>query len=219
MDAADGPANVGLSVAVSADGNTAIVGGPAYYTTYNSKGAAWVYVRNGGAWYLQSRIAAADAGPNSSYMGASVALSGDGNTALVGAPLTNGFIGAAYVFVRAGGVWTRQAELAGSGAQGQSYQGYAVALSADGNTALIGGSYDNSEQGAAWVFARSGGSWIQQGSKLVDSGITGGQQGYAVSLSADGNTAVLGSKPNTRPERQAPGCMFDPGAHGRSRAG
>ena len=42
-----------------------------------------------------------------------------------------------------------------------------MALSADGNTALIGGPYDHNEVGAAWVFTRSGEEWTQQGAKLT----------------------------------------------------
>jgi hypothetical protein len=72
-------------------------------------------------------------------------------------------------------------------------QGNAVALSTDGNTALVGGNNDNNEVGAVWVFTRSGGVWSQQGSKLVGTGATGNaQQGQSVALSADGNTALVG---------------------------
>jgi hypothetical protein len=46
-----------------------------------------------------------------------------------------------------------------------------VALSADGNTAVVGGPYDNRSIGAAWVFTRSGAVWTQQGSKLVGTGV------------------------------------------------
>ena len=53
-------------------------------------------------------------------------------------------------------------------------QGCSVALSADGNTAIVGGPVDNdSSTGAAWVFTRSGGVWTQQGSKLVGTGAVG----------------------------------------------
>ena len=76
---------------------------------------------------------------------------------------------------------------------GDVEQGYSVALSADGNTAIVGGPTDNSVAGAAWVYTRSGGVWTQQGSKLVGSGAVGNaQQGTSVALSADGNTAIVG---------------------------
>ena len=98
-----------------------------------------------------------------------MALSADGNTALIGGHDDNGSVGAAWVFTRSAGVWTQQgAKLTGSGETGAGEFGWSVALSADGNTALIGGVADNGGVGAAWVFTRSGGVWTQQGSKLTD---------------------------------------------------
>ncbi len=57
-------------------------------------------------------------------------------------------------------------KLTDAGENGQGQFGYSVALSADGNTALIGAPEDNNHVGAAWVFARSGTAW-QQGPKLI----------------------------------------------------
>src|SRR5262245_51811887 len=90
---------------------------------------------------------------------------------------------------------TQQAELVGTGAGGSADQGFSVALSANGHTAIVGGPFDNNNAGggAAWVFTRSGGTWSQQGNKLAGSGATGNAiQGWSVALSADGNTAILG---------------------------
>ena len=64
-------------------------------------------------------------------------------------------------------------KLVGTGAVGTAEQGWSVALSADGNTAIVGGIVDNRLTGAAWVFTRSGGVWTQQGSKLVGTGAVG----------------------------------------------
>ena len=61
----------------------------------------------------------------------------------------------------------------GTGAVGTAQQGYSVSLSADGNTAIVGGYTDNSNAGAAWVWTRSAGVWSQQGTKLVGSGAVG----------------------------------------------
>ena len=83
-----------------------------------------------------------------------VALSGDGNTALIGGPFdTAGSVGASWVFTRSGSTWTQDAsKLTGSGAIEEPGFGNSVALSSTGNTALIGGPYDNGHVGAAWVF-------------------------------------------------------------------
>ena len=70
--------------------------------------------------------------------------------------------------------WTQQgAKLTGSGESGKGEFGIDVALSSDGNTALIGGYADNVDVGAAWVFTRSGETWTQQGAKLTGSGEIG----------------------------------------------
>jgi hypothetical protein len=183
----------GASVALSADGNTAVVGGPSDNLT---TGAAWVFTRSGGVWTQQGNklvgTGASRAGepPSPLGQGMSVALSADGNTAIVGAWRAEG----AWVFTRSGGIWAQQGKkLVGAGAVGSARQGMSVALSADGNTAIVGGWSDNNKTGAAWVFTRSGGVWTQQGNKLVGTGAVGSaDQGMSVALSADGNTAIVG---------------------------
>jgi antibiotic biosynthesis monooxygenase (ABM) superfamily enzyme len=186
-----GNAAQGVSIALSADGNTAIVGG-----TYDNKsaGAAWVFTRNGSAWHQQGgKLVGTDAVGVASG-GTSVALSADGNTAIVGGPYDSASMGAAWVFTRSGGVWTQQGgKLVGTGAVGQAGQGFSVALSADGNTVIVGGLADNSFIGAAWVYLRSRAVWTQQGNKLVGAGAVGlARQGHSVALSADGSTAIVG---------------------------
>jgi hypothetical protein len=71
--------------------------------------------------------------------------------------------------------------------------GYSVALSADGNTALISGPNDNLDTGAAWVFTRSDATWTQHGPKLTANDESAyGFFGDSVSLSADGSIALIG---------------------------
>jgi hypothetical protein len=187
----------GASVALSADGNTAVVGGP-NDTAY--AGATWVFTRGGGVWTQQGSKLVGNGGivsggnSTSPGQGRSVALSGDGNTLIVGDTSDNNNIGAVWVFTRTGSVWTQQGgKLVGTGAVGLAQQGISVALSGDGNTAIVGGYQDNSGAGAVWIFTRSGGVWSQQGSKLVGTGAVGlSVQGYSVALSTDGNIAIVG---------------------------
>jgi hypothetical protein len=193
----------GWSVALSADGNTALVGGP---EDNSSVGAAWVFTRSGTTWTQQgSKLTASDEVsqpfPFGGLFGSSVALSADGNTALIGGPWDTasfyGFQGAAWVFTRSGGTWTQQgSKLFPNDVTFASHFGWSVALSANGNTALIAGPYDNNNKGASWVFTRSGSTWTQQGSKLIGSGYVGTGCGYTnqfgVALSANGNTALVG---------------------------
>src|SRR5262249_43064064 len=107
--------------------------------------------------------------------------------------LDNNGAGAAWIFTRSNGVWSQAAKLFGIDATGNAQQGYSVALSADGNTAIVGGPADSSSVGAVWIFIRNGATWSQQGFKLVANlRATADFQGGAVALSADGNTAIVG---------------------------
>jgi len=144
---------------------------------------------------------AVEPGFQRAHQGKSVALSADGNTLIIGGYQHDSSVGAAWVFTRDGnGVWTQQGnKLVGTGATGVAPQGYSVALTADGNTAIVGGPVDDSvlgvrTVGAAWVFRRVGGVWSQWGQKLVGGG--GGssiqRQGYSVARSGEGGTVVLG---------------------------
>jgi hypothetical protein len=135
-----------------------------------------------------------DPGCESGWLAAATGHAITKNAASQGGITDNRLTGAVWVFTRSGGGWTQQgSKLVGTGAVGQGGQGISVALSADGTTAIVGGPYDNSNTGAAWVFARSGGGWTQQGNKLVGTGaVATARQGSSVALSADGNTAIVG---------------------------
>jgi hypothetical protein len=125
--------------------------------------------------------------------GWSVALSADGTTALVGGYYDNNGVGASWVYTRSGNTWVQQQKLTGTGNSGNAWQGFSVALSADGNTAIVGGVIDAGGKGAVWIFTRSGSTWAQQGNKLVGSDIVGGAWfGKSVALASDGNTALVG---------------------------
>ena len=179
-----GAGHFGAGVALSSEGNTALIGG---YKDNTNKGAAWVFTRSGTTWTQQgSKLTASGSGE----FGLSVALSAEGNIALIGGRTG---VGAAWVFTRSGTKWTEQAKLTGGEETGEGEFGSVVALSSEGNTALIGGPSDNSKVGAAWVFTRSGTKWTQQGSKLTASGESGKGQFGSVALSSDGNTALIGS--------------------------
>ena len=73
---------------------------------------------------------------------------------MVGASAKNGARGAAYVFVRSGGgTWTQQQKLLPNDAAASDTFGSAVAISANGGTAIVGAQGKNNQTGAAYVFA------------------------------------------------------------------
>jgi hypothetical protein len=180
-------------VSLSADGDTALVGAP---RDGEEVGAAWVFTRTGTTWTQQGPKLTGAGESGEGHFGRSVALSPDGDTALVGAPNDSAGLGAVWVFTRSGATWTEQAKLAGGGEEvGKAWFGRSVALSADGSTALVGGYVDHGEVGAAWVFTRSGSTWTQQGAKLTGGEELGaGEFGWGVALSADGATALIGGR-------------------------
>lgn len=198
-----GEGRFGLSVALSADGGTALIGAPG---DNGFEGAAWVFTRSGASWTQQGpklTVGPAEGLGEAQCVeeatqcgfGRSVALSADGNTALIGRPSESGFRGAAWVFTRSESKWSQAGEALEGGVEetGNGRFGRSVALSADGQTALIGSTRDGADSGAAWVFTRSGSTFAQPGLKLTaNEEIGAGHFGRAVTLSSDGSTALIG---------------------------
>jgi hypothetical protein len=70
-------------VKLSGDGKTAIVGGWVdRFVDTNSAGAAWVYTRTGDVWSQQGAKLVGEGAVGGAEQGVSVALSGDGKTAI-----------------------------------------------------------------------------------------------------------------------------------------
>jgi hypothetical protein len=194
------------SVAVSADGDTALIGAPG---DEDGAGAAWVFTRTGSTWTQQgAKLTGAEARSGGAAeceleeageevdecgFGKSVALSGDGETALVGGPGADANLGAVWVFAHSESGWAQQGPaLTGGDEQLKGHFGRSLALSGDGNAALIGAPGNAGYAGAAWVFTRSGASWSEQAKILPpESGAIA--FGRSVALSGDGATAVIGA--------------------------
>ena len=140
----------------------------------------------------RAKLTAAD-GAAGEFFGESVSISGD--TAIIGARRDDHagtFSGAAYVFVRSGGVWTQQAKLTAADAAAFDNFGFFVSIS--GDTAVIGTIWDDdagNQSGSAYVFVRSGGVWTQQAKLTAADAATSDEFGISVSISGD--TAVIGA--------------------------
>jgi len=182
--------SMGASVAV--DGDTLIAG--AHHTRLggmDSAGLARIYRADGlGGWALEAQLIASDAAGGDSF-GWAVSISGD--TAVVGANYDdNGEAidtGSAYVFTRAGGVWTQQAKLTASDTPNGKRFGSSVSVS--GDTVIVGADEDNGVNywGVAYIFARSGEAWILQ--KKLNSSDVPGADGLGSAVSVWGDTAVV----------------------------
>jgi len=108
-------------------------------------GSAYVFTRSGTTWTEQAKLVPSD-GETGDHFGVTVSLSGE--RALIGAPYNVG-TGAAYVFTRAGAIWSQQAKLLASDGSGGDLFGYSVSI--DSETALVNGPL-NDGIGAAYIF-------------------------------------------------------------------
>jgi len=70
--------------------------------------------------------------------------------------------------------------------------GFGCNIALSGDTALIGAQFEGSNKGAAYVFTRTGTTWIQQTKLIASDGSLGDRFGNAVSLYGD--TALIGAK-------------------------
>jgi thrombospondin type 3 repeat protein/FG-GAP repeat protein len=183
----------GESVALSADGNTAIVGARDETPTQSHAGAAYVFARTGTTWTQIARLVSTQEESEIEF-GFAVAMSGDGNTAVVGVPFgDNSFAfgrARAEVFVRSGATFAFQATLLGSDANG-TFFGFAVALANNGSTAIVGAPHELAESGTASIFVRSGTTWTRQA--FLEDSLFLDHYGSAVALSGDGLEAIVGS--------------------------
>jgi hypothetical protein len=205
----------GTSVALSSAGNTALIGGPqddssgGGFGGWHSPGSAWAFRRSGSTWTQQGErlkgVGATQFSLEGTQFGTAVALSGNGNTALIGGP-GDGYqcdecgrglrSGSAWVYTRSGSAWTQQGEkLFNQEAPPKGefeYLGAGVALSADGNTALLGGLGGGLGQ-TGRVFTRSDAIWTQQPPPLMCAGLESPGRGCRVALSGDASTALVGT--------------------------
>ena len=191
LTASDGAMGGAFGYSLSLSGDTALVGAMG---DLSAKGAAYVFTRSGTTWSQQQKLTAAD-GAASDWFGAAVSVAGD--TAFVAAygddVGANETQGSVYVFTRSGTTWSQQQKLTAADGAAVDDFGFRIALGSD--TALIGAmSGDvgaNANQGAAYVFARSGGVWSQQQKLVASNGATNDFFGRSVGLVGD--TAAIGA--------------------------
>lgn len=207
----------GRSVALSADGNTLLVGAPDQDEPgTNNNGAAYVFNRAAGGttWTETKRLFASDIAADEAF-GHAVALSADGTTALIGANaeddggLTDN--GAAYVFTLNAGMWMQQAKLLASNKAAANNFGTSVALSGNGNIALIGAEGQSegalAKNGAGYIFLRAGTAWTELAILRAADAASSDLLGSSAALSSDGELALLGSR-GKAPSSRGAGYVF-----------
>jgi hypothetical protein len=176
----------GNSVAIS--GNTVVVG------TYWSE-AVYVFEYDGSNWWQKAKLTAIDAQGGEKF-GISVAI--DGDTIAVGSSnRSKGDLktGSVFVFRYIDSDWQYETELFASDLGKSDKFGSSVAL--EGDTIIVGAPYQDgvaSNTGAAYVFRRNAGTWIEE-AKLMGSALSAGAL-FGNSVGLSGDTAVIGAYRN-----------------------
>ena len=198
----------GSGLALSCDGSVLAVG---------AAGEADVYVN----LVKTAKLAPSDGGTIGNYLGADsqtqiLAISGDGNTVVAGAPtlVKSGGVGsdpgAAYVFVKGANGWAdsnEKAKLTGSDSGAYDNLGTSVATSSDGSTIVAGAPYNNSKRGAVYVFTKPSGGWASEHekAKLTASDTVSNWLGYSVATNSGGGTVVAGAPISIASANSPPG--------------
>lgn len=212
----------GYALSLAADGATLAVGawiepsgatginGDQSDVTVDSAGAVYLFRRGQTTWAQEAYVKASntDAGD---IFGTSLAVSGDGSTLVVGAPAESSvapgidgnqadnsltLAGAAYVFARAGAMWSQMAYVKASTPALGAQFGNAVAIDATGTTIAIGANLDNragASAGATYMFARAGGTWTETGVITAPNADVGDSFGMGLSLASGGALVTIGA--------------------------
>jgi len=189
LNVSDGVADDNFGYSVSISGDT-LVAGAIGANSY--KGAAYIYVTEGDAWTQISKPVAED-GARWDLFGCSVSISCD--TIVVGAYADDGYMGAAYVFVRNNESmddWGQVVKL--TAADGASCDGFGCSVSISGDTIVVGAYGKDNNAGAAYVFVRNNESmddWGQVKKLTASNGEEDDYFGWSASISCD--TIVVGA--------------------------
>lgn len=215
----------GHSIALSADGDVLAVGAHGNGSAAtgvvehergvdaNWSGATYVFKREDDDWQQDAFIKASNT-RTQHYFGYALDLSADGTTLAVGAfredSAATGIngdqdddsaerAGAVYVFTddETDG-WDQQAYLKASDASSGDIFGYALALSAAGDTLAVGAHLAGAA-GAVYLFAHDDGGWRQDARLTASGSGSGARFGVAVDLSADGETLAVGASGDNNP--------------------
>ena len=187
LTAPDGTATDHFGQAVAISGDVDIVG--AYWDDDKGADSGSVYLSRlcfKETWELQAKLTATGGSPGDLHA-AAVSLSGE--SSLVGVPGDDdrgSGSGSAHVYSRGATTWAQQGKL--TAADGAADDGFGVSTALSVDTALVGAPDDDdrgSGSGSAYLFARTGTTWAQQGKLTAADGAASDAFGAAADLTAD----------------------------------
>ena len=173
---------------------------------FAESGSVFVYTKSGSSWVLQDRIDDPDLRTDASTFGSNMDISDDGDTLLIAAVSedVSGNVnqGAAYVFTRSGSSWSLEQKLTGSDSNQSDNYASGVALSGDGDRAVVGApnwdinpSNNGTNEGKVYVYTRSGSTWTQVQNMTQPGGMLEDNRfGMTVALSKDASYLVVATE-------------------------
>lgn len=187
----------GASLDLSNDANYMIVGNPVY--TINANGAAFVYSNSISGYSLEQQLIPNVTLSNNSEYGTNVKLDGNANIAIVGAPGYNNR-GAVFIFTRSGNTWSQANVIQSSDIANGDNFGFSIALTSDANYMAVGAigedTGNTTNNGAVYIFTRSGNVWAQQAKILPTTRSNNGNFGEGLAINDYGNKVFIG-EPNS----------------------
>jgi len=190
----------GIAIAINKTGDEVVIGASGDDDRGAQSGTAWIFTRSGSTWTEQQKLLPDDT-PTSASFGIQVAMNYNGDTIAITSSqdnITQTESGAVYIYTKSGGTWSQQAKIkADTPINGESLGNGGLSLSDDGNTLIVGcPNVDDqaSNQGAIYIFTRSGSTWSQE-QRIYDSNGAASQFfGRGVSISGDGTIAAIGAR-------------------------
>jgi len=195
----------GVSVALSSDGNTAIIGAHQNSEIARYAGIAYIYTRTGNVWTQQQKIHPSDNGAERGF-GIAVALNADATIALVGSHQTpsGGYAssgGTAYLFQKINGTWTQIQKIPPHQfLNGAQFFSVSVAMTPDASFCLIGAMLDSVNgiaSGSVNYYKMVNGLLVFVQTFIPNSQIANVYFGRACAISADGTIALIGESSNS----------------------
>lgn len=182
-----GTTTFSLACTMAPSGNEMIAGSP---SDDSGEGATYVFRLITYTAELYKKITPPSGQPvGSSQFGAAVAIDDTSTTIVVGASLDDSQVGAGYVFSIVNGTWTQDGtKLVPNGNIGSGRFGSAVSISGNGSVIAFGAELEDANDGATYVFEKSGGTWSQV-VRFEPNG-TNSQLGGRVALNSDGNVLL-----------------------------
>jgi len=180
--ASDGNPLDQFGVSVAIQGDVIVVGAKGHKDMMTTSGSAYIFEKEGDLWQETLEIYPSEPWGGNTF-GISVAI--DDDTIVVGGATANGkeqFCGGAFIYEKKDNLWPQVETAKVIADDGHTHDHFGWSVAVDGTTVVVGARAADAEMvqdsGAAYVFEKEGGPWVQK-AKL-----------RAATLSKSGNTGI-----------------------------